>query len=248
MQFLASLIVSDLTQLGYLRLTTICLLRLENGLHHISKYLELPPVHNINQFIEAFEQKYFTAKKPYTNINQVLKLGAIIGNEHDISFALQYGADNISSSTYSATRNGHINIVKLLLALLNDNFIRLITINLAILIAAECDHVNIVDLLIEEGATDLNEALEKAAGYGRMNVVNLLMEKAGYTLIRKGSTAVNRAILLADQNEHFDIANFIRTKRNNLVKREGILILSTLIGILLIICAIGHLYQWLQTL
>ena len=80
------------------------------------------------------------------------------------------------------------------------------SVNVALYRAARCGHRDIVELMIENGATDFNSALQNAAAGGHRDIVELMIEK--------GATDFYGALCsAANGGGHRDIVELLIEKR-----------------------------------
>jgi ankyrin repeat protein len=103
-----------------------------------------------------------------------------------------------------ATKNGHINIVQLIIengALSSDHYCWIMCC------AADKGHINIVQFLIDKGANYWNEALMHAAKSGHMNIVQLMIEK--------GANNWNHSMVIAIKYGHINIVQLMIEKGAN---------------------------------
>ena len=73
--------------------------------------------------------------------------------------------------------------------------------------AAREGHQNIVELMLEEGADDYNMAMTEAASQGHQNIVELMLEE--------GADDYNEAMTYADLNGHISIVDLIQERMNS---------------------------------
>jgi len=131
------------------------------------------------------------------------------------------------TALHSATYNGHLECVKLLIekdpTTINDITIDGLTI---LNIAAQNGHVQVVDFLINSGADFLIRnsvgwtALHSAAAEGHIGCVKLLTEKDP-TTINEITNDGDTALYLAAQNGHFEIVIFLIKSEANLFITES---------------------------
>ena len=77
-------------------------------------------------------------------------------------------------------------------------------VDTALFMAAEGGHHDIVELMIEKGATSFNDALCSAAYRGHRDIIKLMIEK--------GATSFNDAIYAAGQSGHRNIVELLKQK------------------------------------
>ena len=68
-------------------------------------------------------------------------------------------------------------------------------------------HIEIVRLLLQQGANNYNEVLSKAAREGHQNIVELMLEE--------GADDYNEAMTYADLNGHISIVDLIQERMNS---------------------------------
>ena len=73
--------------------------------------------------------------------------------------------------------------------------------------AAYCGHLNIVELMLEEGANDFNEAMAMAAFSGQVHIVRLLLDH--------GADDFNEAMETAASQGHQNIVELIQERMNS---------------------------------
>jgi len=67
----------------------------------------------------------------------------------------------------------------------------------------EVGHMDIVQLMIQKGATQFNSSMYWAARGGHLNIVQLM--------IQKGADDFNSAINIATEEKHMDIINYLKS-------------------------------------
>tara|TARA_R110001599_G_scaffold130977_2_gene306563 strand:- start:1198 stop:1920 length:723 start_codon:yes stop_codon:yes gene_type:complete len=101
----------------------------------------------------------------------------------------------------TASAEGHIDIVKFLFDSLNFNVEGL---NMALNFTSRSGHTEIVKLLVQKGATDLNRGLLEASKWGHLEIVKFL--------VQQGATNFASAIAKAKGSDYTDIINYLQEK------------------------------------
>lgn len=95
----------------------------------------------------------------------------------------------------SASQNGHIDVVKFLIAKGADNF------DHSMNAAAQGGHLNIIELMISYGATSWDTAMGLACRYGQLDIVKFM--------IAKGANKWNWSLSEACYGGHVDVAKLM---------------------------------------
>lgn len=92
-----------------------------------------------------------------------------------------------NTAMYSAVRNNHLDIIKLLVQKGADNF------NEVMADAALFGHLPIVKLMLELGATNYNEAMREASRNGNLEIIQLLLKNGANDYNNALSAAVTKS-------------------------------------------------------
>jgi len=116
-------------------------------------------------------------------------------SKEDLLFLFKNNRLNYNEAMIIAAKNGHIDIVKLMLEKGTTNY------NEAMIIAAKNGHIDIVKLMLEKGTTNYNEAMINAAKNGHIDIVKLMLEK--------GAKNYDWTMINAAKNGHIDIVKLL---------------------------------------
>lgn len=111
--------------------------------------------------------------KGATGVNTGLRVAATSGNKDMVIYLIQKGADDFHNALYYASENGHDDIVKYLLETHQNNLDTNI-INAALHVASKVGDKNIVIMLLDNGATGIQDAINTALWYDHNEIVQLL--------------------------------------------------------------------------
>lgn len=127
-------------------------------------------------------------------INESALEATINGHTDIVEYLLMIGADNIRDLLINATVRGYLEIVNACISLAPLQYK-----NMAMKLAAERGHVDIVTLLISMGANNFDTTMSAAARYGHIDIVKIFLDR-GAPL-----HWINSAMMLAAGNRHRNI-------------------------------------------
>ena len=109
--------------------------------------------------------------KGANNFNYVMIIASRDGHIDIVKLMIDYGANNFDLAMNNASYNGHIDIVKLMIDNGANNF------NWVMNNASRCGHIDIVKLMIDYGANDWKMAMKNASLGGHIDIYNYLKDK-----------------------------------------------------------------------
>lgn len=166
--------------------------------------------------------------------------GACAGGHLDlVKLMINKGATFIDNGFALACEHGHLEIVEMLFGLvynINDSFN--ICLNLGLYAASIGGHINIVDMMLARGATNLNDALYLACESDHLNIINLLISKGANNLIRAcrfgnidivkimfshGAEDIETGLSHACFHGYIDIVKFLCLHSEDIILTNGLL-------------------------
>lgn len=111
--------------------------------------------------------------KTLANINIGLRSAASSGKKDMLIHLIRKGADDFDNALYNASEQGHDDIVKYLIETHRDN-LNMSYVNHSLETAAGEGHKSTVIILLNNGATDIEDAIQRADRAGHTEIVETL--------------------------------------------------------------------------
>lgn len=166
----------------------------------------------INFILPLVAQKYKDRPETKTTIyNHAMAAAAFAGHKNIVEFMIKLGANNYHYTLVQASKNNHVGTINFLLQEINKKYKNRPDINEqfkkyyddVMVEAARHNNLDLVKLMMTNGAKKYNETMVAAAGVGNMSIVNLML--------KYGANNYEEALHTAQNYHHNDLVALIKS-------------------------------------